>query len=194
MPPPQQNTPNSKLMDYKIIMAGCLTLLFLIIFFTRSGDSYIPEKMLPGFWTVSDEFKEKANIDQMIIYFGKGDGYLYKGFLALVVDNDTVFNETINFRITPKGYFKCGYILEMEKKVQYMPQKLTMTLDPFEGLMEMKCIDDNKVYARLLKDNQMSAKTILKIDENESCVDEEEGGDEEDIKVIEDTTDDVENI
>lgn len=169
-------------MDYKIVIAGCLTLLFLVIFFTRTGESYRPERMIHGFWTVSDEFKEQAKIDQMIIYFGQGNGYLYKGFMALVVDNNVIFNETINFRITPKGYYKDGYILEMEKKVQYMPQKLTMTLDPFEGLMVIKCIESNKIYAKLFKDNQMSATTILQIDDE----DKKDKGDEdnEDNEVI----------
>lgn len=160
---------NIKMFDIKlnwgIICAGCMTFLFLLIFLTRTGDSYKPEKAISGFWVVSEEFKDKANIDQMIIYFDKGDGYIYKGYLVLTVDNDTVFNNTLNFRITPKGYFKNGYTIEMEKKVEHIPQKLTMTLDPYEGLMEMKCLRDGKIYAKLFKDNQMSAKTILSVDE-----------------------------
>ena len=82
----------------------------------------------------------------------------------MVVYGDTVFNETMIFRIKPKGYFKSlDYEFEMEKDTKVMPKRLSMSILPNSGLMELKCLEENKVYARLFKDNQLSAKTILSI-------------------------------
>jgi hypothetical protein len=87
----------------------------------------------------------------------------------MVVDGDTLFNETMKFRITPKGYFKSdSYEFVTEKDTKSMPKKMTMELCPYDGMMELKCLNSKKIYARLLKDNQMSAKTILKVGDDNS--------------------------
>ena len=82
----------------------------------------------------------------------------------MVVEGDTLFNETMKFRITPKGYFKSNsYEFVTEKDTNSMPKKMTMEICPYDGSMELKCLNSKKIYARLFKDNQMSAKTILKV-------------------------------
>lgn len=150
-------------MDPRILLAICFVLFFIIIFLLQQVMGSCNEKLIPGFWTVSDQFKEEANLDQMILYFDEGEGYEYKGYMVMVVDGDTLFNETMKFRITPKGYFKSNsYEFVTEKDTKSMPMKMTMELCPFDGMMELKCLNSKKIYARLFKDNQMSAKTILK--------------------------------
>lgn len=151
-------------MDPRILLAICFVLFFIVIFLLQQVMGSCSEKLIPGFWTVSDQFKEEANLDQLILYFDEGKGYEYKGYMVMVVDGDTLFNETIKFRITPKGYFKSNsYEFVTEKDTKSMPKKMTMELCPYDGMMELKCLNSKKIYARLFKDNQMSAKTILKV-------------------------------
>jgi hypothetical protein len=150
--------------DPRILLAICFVLFFIIIFLLQQGIGSCSEKLIPGFWTVSEQFKEQANLDQLILYFDDGKGYEYKGYMVVVVDGETVFNETMKFRITPKGYFKSdSYEFITEKDTGIMPMKMTMVLCPSEGHMELKCLNSKKIYARLFKDNQMSAKAILKV-------------------------------
>lgn len=163
-------------MDERILVAICFVLFFIVIFLLQSIMGPGSETMIPGFWTVSDQFKEKANLDQLILYFDEGKGYEYNGYMVMVVDNDTVFNGVLRFRITPKGYFNSNtFMFTMSKKTGIMPQKMTMELCPYSGSMTLKCLNIKKLYACMYKDNQMSAKTILKIgesDENtEECAD-----------------------
>jgi hypothetical protein len=148
----------------RILISICFALFFVIIFLLQKVEWTNHESMIPGFWSVTDEFKEKAKIDQMMIYFSEGEGYLYPGFFLLQYDGETEYNGTMNFRITPKGYFKSKeFTFETEKCLKVMPKKLTMTLDLDTGLMELKCNTSGKSYARLYKDNAMSATTVLKI-------------------------------
>ena len=149
--------------DNRVLVAICLCLFFVSVFclqhFTTETDNIIS-----GFWNVSEEFKEQAKIDNLMLYFDEGEGYDYNGYMVMVVDGETVFNETMKFRIRPKGYFKSlEYEFEMEKDTKVMPKRLSMNILPNSGLMELKCLEENKVYARLFKDNQLSAKTILSI-------------------------------
>jgi hypothetical protein len=156
-------------MDPRILLAICFVLFFIVIFLLQQVMGSCNEKLIPGFWTVSDQFKEEANLDQLILYFDEGKGYEYKGYMVMVVDGDTLFNETMKFRITPKGYFKSNsYEFVTEKDTKSMPKKMTMELCPYDGMMELKCLNHKKIYARLLKDNQMSAKTILKVGDDNS--------------------------
>jgi hypothetical protein len=156
-------------MDPRILLAVCFVLFFIVIFLLQQVMGSCTEKLIPGFWTVSDQFKEEANLDQLILYFDEGKGYEYKGYMVMVVDGDTLFNETMKFRITPKGYFKSNsYEFVTEKDTESMPRKMTMELCPYDGMMELKCLNSKKIYARLFKDNQMSAKTILKVGDADS--------------------------
>ena len=151
-------------MDPRMLTAVCFVLFFAVIFLIQCIPNDDSEKMLPGFWTVSEDFQQKAKIDQMIMYFSEGEGYTYNGYFIMVVDGETTFNGTTNFRITPKGYFKSKeFVFETEKDTGIIPKKMTMSLCQTSGLMELKCLESKKVYARLFKDNQMSAKTVLKI-------------------------------
>lgn len=165
-------------MDERILISICFALFFVVIFLLQQVMGSCSEKLIPGFWNVSEQFKEQANLDNLIIYFDEGEGYEYKGYMVIVADDNTIFNETVKFRITPKGYFRSdSYELCMEKDTGVMPQKMTMEICTYTGLMELKCLNNKKVYARLFKDNQMSAKTILKIgdvddtepEKNEEC-------------------------
>lgn len=151
-------------MDERIMIATCFVLLIIIIFLMQCMRGPRSETMIHGFWNISEQFKEKANLDQFIIYFDEGKGYDYNGYIVMVVDGDTVFNGTLKFRVTPKGYFKGDdYEIQMSKKIDVMPQKMTLELCPYDGCMILKCLNSKKIYAVLYKDNQMSAKTILKI-------------------------------
>jgi hypothetical protein len=156
-------------MDPRILLAVCFVLLFLVIFLLQQVVSNCSETLIPGFWTVSEQFKEQANIDQLVLYFDEGKGYEYKGYMVMVVDGETLFNETLNFMITPKGYFKSdSYEFVTEKNTNIMPKKMTMELCSRDGHMELKCLNTNKIYAQLFKDNQMSAKTVLSVCEESS--------------------------
>lgn len=151
-------------MDPRILLAICFVLFFIVIFLLQQVMGSCNEKLISGFWTVSEQFKEQANLDQLVIYFDEGEGYEYKGYMVMVADGETLFNETMKFRIIPKGYFKSNsYEFITEKDTKVMPVKMTMELCLHEGQMELKCLKSKKVYARLFKDNQMSAKTILKV-------------------------------
>ena len=172
-------------MDPRILLSICVVLFFIVIFLLQQIMGSCTEKLIPWFWTVSDQFKEEANLDQLILYFDEGEGYEYKGYMVMVVDGDTMFNETMKFRITPKGYFKSNsYEFVTEKDTKTMPKKMTMELCPYDGLMELKCLNSKKIYARLFKDNQMSAKTILKVGDADSTQNYTPGPSEEDSEVL----------
>jgi hypothetical protein len=172
-------------MDPRILIAVCFALFFVVIFLIQCIPNEDSEKMLPGFWTVSEAFQQKAKIDQMIMYFSEGEGYTYTGYFIMVVDGETTFNGTMIFRITPKGYFKSrDYVFETEKDTGVIPQKMTMSLCPSSGLMELKCLESKKVYARLFKDNQMSAKTVLKIGGHDTVLEDAESIEDDDAEVL----------
>jgi hypothetical protein len=172
-------------MDPRILLTVCFVLFFIVIFLLQQIMGSCGENMIPGFWTVSDEFKEEANLEQLILYFDAGKGYEYKGYMVMVVDGDTLFNETMKFRITPKGYFKSNsYEFVTEKDTTSMPKKMTMELCPHDGMMELKCLNSKKVYARLFKDNQMSAKTILKAGDAGNQQENTKGPSEEDSEAL----------
>ena len=159
------------MIDARILIAICFVLLFIVIFLLQQVMGSCSERLIPGFWTVSEQFKEEANLDQLILYFDEGKGYEYKGYMVMVVDGETVFNETMKFRITPKGYFKSdSYEFVTEKDTGVMPTKMTMDVCPYYGQMELKCLKSKKVYARLFKDNQMSANTILTAGDKDESV------------------------
>lgn len=152
--------------DTRLLVAICFVLFFMIIFLLQSVGSFDDSKMLHGFWIASDQFKKEANIEQMVFYLGTGSGYDYKGYVIIVVDGDVVYNDVLDFRITPKGYFKTeSFEFVMSKSVNCMPTKLTMIVDAYDGSMTLKCMDSKKIYAVLYKDNQMSANTILQMDD-----------------------------
>jgi hypothetical protein len=156
----------------QILIGVCIALFFIIIFLLQCIGSTHTESMIGGFWSVSEKFKDDANIDQLIFYFNDGDGYEYKGYMIMSVDDEVIVNEPVQFRITPKGYFKSdSYTFTMSKKTDMMPRKLTMFLDPYSGKMELKSLEDKKIWAVMFKDNQMSDNTILQIDDMDSADD-----------------------
>lgn len=172
-------------MDVRILVGICFVLLILVLFLIQDKINCSGENILPGFWSVSEKFKEEANIDQFVIYFDDGEGYDYQGYAVMVVDGETVFNGTQKFRITPKGYFKGDmYNIIMSKQIGIMPTNITMEINVHTGLMKLKCLNTKKMFAELYKDNQMSAKTILNINENEeeSCMQLEEVENSEEVE------------
>lgn len=172
-------------MDTRILLAVCFSLFFIVIFLLQQIMGNCSEQFIPGFWAVSEQFKEEANIDQLIIYFDKGKGYDYKGYMVMVVDGETIFNASMNFKITPKGYFKSdSYKFTTEEDINVMPRTMTMVICPYEGSMTLKCLKSKNIYARLFKDNQMSAKTILDI--GDAIHDSEEDISEESVEPLED--------
>jgi hypothetical protein len=161
--------------NYNIII-GIIVIFFVIMFFFsyHIGDSS-KEQLIPGFWTVSEDFKEKSKLEQLIVYFGEGDGYEYKGYMVITSNGETLFNDVLNFRITPQGYFKAGkYTVMTSIDTKVMPQNMTMEINVYTGLMELYDTHEKVLYARLYKDNQMSAKTVLKIgDSDQKSIDNE---------------------
>ena len=156
-------------MDYILILSAvCFVLLFIIIFLL-SGVNTCTTQMINGFWIVSEQFKEEAKIDQLLIYFDEGSGYDYNGYMVMVIDGKTVFNDSMKFKISPKGYLKSDcYKIIMEKDTKMMPLNMTMEICPCTGSMELKSLGDNKIYGRLYKNNQLSAKTLIKIKDTPS--------------------------
>jgi len=156
-------------MDERILVAVCCMLFFIILFLMGAGSNCDLTSMIPGFWKVSNQFKEKANIDQMIIYFDKGNGYNYTGYLIIVADGVTMYNGSMRFKITPKGYFGGNdYTFIMEKSIDIIPQNTTMVINPIDGSMEIKCLKTKKLYAHLFKDNQGSSLIIMQEKQNSS--------------------------
>jgi hypothetical protein len=157
-------------MNDKILIGICMALFFVVIFLVHTiGTSSV--SAIPGFWVASDQFKEDANIDQLIMYIGKGEGYMYKGYLIMVVDVETVYNDVMKFKITPKGYYNSEeYSIVLSESPTAMPQKMSMTINVNEGHLTLKCLKDKKIYAEMFKDNQMSAKTMLEVAEDSSDV------------------------
>ena len=167
-------------LDIRILVGVCFVLFFIVIFLLQAIGTCGNISMIHGFWAASEQFMEDANIDQMVFYFDEGKGHNYKGYMVIVVDGETVFNDTLEFRITPKGYFKTSsYGFVMSKSTGVMPVKMTMELDIYTGAMTLKCMRDNKIYAVLFKDNQMSAKTILDMEDSDTIT--VEANDTEDV-------------
>jgi hypothetical protein len=152
-------------MFYNIIFGICIV-LFVIVFFLsyHIGCDSSKENLIPGFWSVSDEFKEQSKLDQLIIYFDQGSGYEYKGYMVITSNGDTLFNDILSFRIIPQGYFKNGkYSFMTSINTNIIPQNMTMEINVSDGSMELYDLKEKTLYARLYKDNQLSAKTVLNI-------------------------------
>ncbi len=142
-------------MEYLIGLCLVVLLVLLVIVLKPQTEN------ISGFWVASEEFKDDANLDQQIFYFGEGDGYIYDGYLLICADNETLFNDTVKFKITPKGYFSKQYTFCTEQDTDVIPQTTTMTLYPEIGMMEIKCLATKKIIAKLFKDNQMSANVAI---------------------------------
>jgi hypothetical protein len=113
-----------------------------------------------------------------MLYFDKGSGYEYSGYMLMVVDDETIVNKKMKFKITPNGYFKSDtFSFVMYDHVDVMPKKMTMIINPATGEMVLKCLKNKKVHASMFKDNQMSAKTILQDTQSD---DDDLGGDLDD--------------
>jgi hypothetical protein len=137
------------------------------------ADTYY--KQLDGFWMVSDQFKQEAGLDQLILYFSKedhttgGKRYTHKGYVILVVDKETVMNEPVSFNISlnrggATDSSTKTYTINFSKSTKHMPASLNMSLDPAKGSIILKCPKTKKMYGLLFKDNQLSAKSLLKVD------------------------------
>lgn len=150
-------------LDPRILLGVCFVMLFIIMYLVQNK-SCSTSPMIPGFWSVSEQFKEKAGIEQLIFYFGEGTGHEYKGYMILEVDGETLVNEVTRFRITPRSYFRGDYSFLIHSDIKHMPKKMIMSLNPCNGLMTLK--HNGKLYAQMLKDNQLSAKTILNIEKD----------------------------
>lgn len=147
---------------YTILVAICIVLLFIIMFLLQCAT--FESRQITGFWVASEQFKKQADLDQLLVYIGEGSGHSYKGYIIVSADGETIYNDTMNFRITPKGYFKGDmYEFHMERDIKCMPQRLTMILNN-DGSMVLKCLTDKKVYAHTYKDNQMSANAVIEED------------------------------
>ena len=83
-----------------ILLAVCLVLFFIIMFLLQGFNC--EDNKIQGFWIVSDQFKEQANLEQFLIYIGEGDGYLYKGYIVINSEGESLYNNAISFRIAPK--------------------------------------------------------------------------------------------
>jgi hypothetical protein len=144
-------------MEQNIPIAICIVALFIVILIYHTTSN---AGIIPGFWLASDDFKEQANLDQLVMYFNEGSGYNYDGYIIISADGGTVFNDKMSFRITPTCSNK-RFMMVMKTDITHMPQRLEMTICPQNGYMELKSPKDSKVYARLYKNNQMSAKTAI---------------------------------
>jgi hypothetical protein len=128
-------------------IAVIISLVFILIYL-NSFDLY-------GFWIVSEQFKQDSGLDQLMMYFDKsGDGYI-----ILTADGNTLYNDKMKFNINQRGINT--YSLDMGTEMEYMPKSMIMSVYPSNGFMELKG-HNNVVYARLFKDNQMSANIDLK--------------------------------
>ena len=164
-------------MELRTLTAICFALLLCVLFFLQFSCSPTEECIIPGFWIATDKFKEKSNLDQLIMYFDEGSGYDYQGYIIMNADGKTIYNDTIRFRIIPKSYFKREeYSIEMSEQVGIMPKKLTMNISISTGKMIIKCLNEKKVFAELYKDNQMTSEVALNIGSKVA-----EGSDEEDV-------------
>jgi len=119
------------------------------------------QKIIPGFWCISDDFKQQSEAEQLMFYFENGSCFSYNGYIILTSDGKELINETTTFTITPRGINT--YTLNMALDTEYMPKMLIMDICPYRGIMTLKCPKDGKIYAKMLKNNQMSSEIILNL-------------------------------
>lgn len=162
-------------MDSKILIGVGIVLFMIIFFFIQSVGDCGTTKMIHGFWVVSEQFKTKAKIDQLILYFNKGEGYAYDGYILIRIDGEVSVSSNVKFEIHPCSYFANDeYNLTIygdEELYEILPQTMKMKIDRNAGSMSL--VHNKKVYALLFRDNQSSDKILLEFSDSDSESDSE---------------------
>jgi hypothetical protein len=155
-----------------VIIVLVFVLAYVVVINTSRHESHIRHH-LRGLWIADDDFCNDAGIDGMIIYIGEYDSEIsgHKAYLIMYSGNAVVVEKKFSFQIG--GYVPDFYLLHqaqlskslwlkdeepeseetMELK-EVMPLELRLEIDFGEGSMVWK--DEDKVYARLYKDNYSS--------------------------------------
>ena len=92
-------------MDSRVLIGVSVVLLMVIFFFIQSVGDCGTTQMIPGFWAVSEQFRDQAKIEQLVFYFDKGEGHMYYGYILMRVDGHVNINSQVKFEIHPCNYF-----------------------------------------------------------------------------------------
>ena len=135
-----------------------IVLIILLIYFLSWNNS------IDGFWRVSDEFKNEANIDELMLYFSPDGGYC-----TMVVDGQVEFNDVVNFSMSNKTWFgkdNVVYSCKMDKDIPGIPTNVRIEVEFSTGLMQIT--SGEKIYALLYKDNEASSLKLELTEDSES--------------------------
>lgn len=130
--------------NYNILIAVSVVVIIIAVYF---GVFYRRDN-LNGFWIIAEEFKQEAQLDNMILYFK--DDTLY---IVMLVNGENVVNDLFNFDSYQSGRIVHLKIKDPDKKL-IIPTNLQVELYKDKGYIILK--DKDTVYAKLFRDNQMS--------------------------------------
>lgn len=133
----------------KAVLLISLIFLVIIILYFYSGDSDY-EDYLYGMWTGDEEFCEKADTDNMMMFIGKREGGCRTAYLLIGPD---VYNDTFTIKCG-KAKKKFNATLEFSDDSLPIPEKVTMDIDIIRGTLRIYSGDT--VYAVLYKNHEVT--------------------------------------
>jgi hypothetical protein len=127
----------------------CIVLIILLIFTPiRVG----------GFWLASEQFRQEAGLDSLLIYFG-GGGYSRDGYLSLKANGTTIYNDRVQFRIEPALFGPPTLLIKWKTPCDAIPSRLLLELNGQS--MVLRCPETSTVYAHLFRDAEMSSNVAI---------------------------------
>lgn len=133
-----------------------ICILCLLIY--RYHISTIERKMLTGFWSPDEPFKDSAGVEEMLFWFGNETKKAIEGYLVLVVDGKAAHNDKITMAFTP-NMLSSGGTLTLSDDILNIPKKLDAEIDIPSGRLLLS--SGGTLYARLYRKNQESLLGVL---------------------------------
>lgn len=149
----------------------CFIIIIIVYLFTLiSNTNHTINLLFDGFYCADPVFCEEGNLESMIFYFDKGDGYIMiKG-----ADGTVLLNDVVQYKLITESYFysslakPCLYKIVF-KGIDYQDFFPTIQLLEFiPSTQRIKLYDDDekKIHAILYKNNAVTdVKQLLSNDE-----------------------------
>lgn len=131
-----------------IFLIPLILLLILFIYYYTYNSDY--DDYLYGMWTGDEDFCEKADTDNMMMFIGKRENGYRNAYLLIAPD---VYNDTFKIKC-PYAKKKFNATLEFNDDNLPIPEKVSMDIDIIHGTLRIYSGDT--LYAVLYKNHEVT--------------------------------------
>lgn len=137
-----------------VIVVILIVIAIVVMVYYR--DVKLNEDLMSGMWIADDKFCEEADVESMLVYFGRPDGtgsITRNGYIVIGPD---VSNQGFVLKYAPLySPFDRTLTATIDFDVdQLWPKDIDIVIDAAAG--SMRIYKDSKLYARLYRENMLS--------------------------------------